>query len=334
MDKVELIQPDFVSPELKETFDLLPKFFRTNVAKMRHYLRITNNSVKWFPSVTTVISKAVPDGDGLNMLRTQKGENFHSWMNELAHQGTFIHKEIGDYLRTEKFSWEFFETRVKAYLEKHNVTHYDLESWIYTLRPKIVALLRFIKEMKVTPLANEIVVSYEDREKGLCYAGAIDLIGYVNVREKGYHGEVYKSGTKKGEPKETYQEARKLMIIDFKSGTSFFKTYGMQLKMYKMALEQSTGLKVDGIMNVCPKEYKNGNQPNYNYKIWEDSEVKNVETYLELFFDEYKRPEKVAVFKGEMNGQDGIDSIFSYKEADEYVKDLSKVKQVQEINNQ
>ena len=333
MDKLEQILPDFIAPELQERFQQLPRFYRTNIGKKRHYVTIQNGIVKWYPSVTTVISKAVPDSDGLNMLRTQKGDKFHSWMNELAHQGTFIHKEIGEYLRTQKFSWDFFDTRVKSYLEKHNVTHYDVESWIYTLQPKIVALLKFIKEMKVTPLANEIVVSFEDKKKGLCYAGAIDLIGYINIKEKGFHGEVYKSGTKKGEPKETYKEVRKLMIIDFKSGKSFFKTYGMQLKMYKTALEQSTGLKIDGIMNVCPKEYKSGNEPNYNYKIWEEDEVKNVQTYLELFFDEYERPEKVAVFEGEMNGQDGVESIFSYKNADDYIRDLSKVKQMEEINN-
>lgn len=267
----------------------------------------------------------------------EKGKEFNTWMAELAHQGTFIHSQIGDYIQRQELSKKYedretfliysffdFEDKIKAYFQEKRL-NYDVKKWDIELKPKVVSLIRFIQEYEVEPLAVEMIVNYQDDI--VQYAGALDLLAMITVEEKGEWGEYYKSGKQKGLPKESKKSIRKLAIIDFKSGTSgFFPDYGIQLNMYAKALYQMTGIKVDCIMNVAPTKFMNGNTPGYSVKDWTgDIDEEKIKDMFRIFSRDYKKPDSIVSYDGEINPGDDISSIFRYQPADEFVLNLAKV---------
>lgn len=343
---IEQIEPDFITSGIREKIAHCPIFFRMNYNYSRYYVTVEDEEVDWYPSVTSIIKSVIPTSTGLELLMMEKGKEFNTWMAELAHQGTFIHTEIGQYLLSREeakysnnpdeftvYSFDYFEDRVKEYMKEKRL-NYDVKKWDIELKPKIVSFIRFIIEHQIEPLAVEIIVSYKDDK--LQYAGASDLLCYMTVDEKGYHGEVYKSGANKGMPKETKRAVRKLALVDFKSGTSgFFDEYGIQLELYKRAFYQMSGIEVDSIINVGPTKFMNGNTPGYSLKDWTGLvDEKKVDLYLQIFQSNYTRPDRIAVYRGEITGKDDLESIFRYEEADQFVRDLAKVSKTLEYEKQ
>jgi hypothetical protein len=331
---IELLQPDFITQGIKDLIKEAKTMFRLNVNGKRYYASV-ENGVEWYPSVTTIISNVVPKSVGMQLLMQEKGREFSSWMAELAHQGTFIHTEIGDYLlkreeakysdeEKELYSFDDFEERIRDFMHYKRL-NYDIKKWDIELKPKVVSFLRFIDEYEVEPLAVELIVNYSDDM--VQFAGAMDLLAYVSYEEKGFWGEVYKTTAKKGLPKETKQKVRKLAAIDFKTGTSgFYPEYELQLQMYRRAYKQMTGVEVDMIMNVSPTKFMTGNTPGYRVKEWKDSDESLLDIYLDLHSRTYEKPKEIAQYKGSIMTGDSIESLFSYTKADDVVLGLDKVK--------
>lgn len=335
--ELETLTPDFITPMMAEKLEDSPPMYRMNFNHSRYYVKVEDGKVEWYPSVTSIIGQVIPKSVGLELLMMEKGKEFNTWMAELAHQGTFIHSQIGDYIQRQELSKKYedretfliysffdFEDKIKAYFQEKRL-NYDVKKWDIELKPKVVSLIRFIQEYEVEPLAVEMIVNYQDDM--VQYAGALDLLAMITVEEKGFFGETYKSGKQKGMPKETKQRVRKIALIDFKSGTSgFFDEYGIQLKMYARALYQMTGIKVDCILNVGPTKFMNGNTPGYSVKDWTDKiEDKTVDLYLDVFAMNYEKPDTIAVFDGALTPTGDISSLFRYQDADEFVLNLGKV---------
>ena len=342
--ELETLSPDFLTPAMQEKLENLPTMYRMNYNHSRYYVKVEDGRVEWYPSVTSIIGQVIPKSVGLELLMMEKGKQFQSWMAELAHQGTFIHNQIGNYILRQELSKNYtdsetfliysffdFQDKVKSYFQDKRL-NYDVKNWDIELKPKVVSLIRFIQEYDVEPLAVEMIVNYQDDL--VQFAGALDLLAMITVEEKGEWGELYKSGPQKGLPKITKKQVRKLAIIDFKSGTSgFFPEYGIQLEMYAKALYQMTGIKVDCIMNVAPTKFMNGNTPGYNVKDWTGQiDEDKIEDMFRIFGRDYKKPEQIVSYDGEINPGDDISSIFRYQEADEFVLGLAKVKRQLELN--
>lgn len=335
--ELEKVSYDFIAKQLENQITDQPTYFRMNHNHSRYYVTVENGIVEWYPSVTSIIKQVIPPSVGMQLLMMEKGKEFNTWMAELAHQGTFIHTEVSTYIHNRElatqyeesddyilYSLNYFEDKIKEYFEEKRL-NYDVKKWDIELRPKVVSLIKFVLDYEVEPLAIEMIVGYQNNK--IQYAGACDLLANVTIEEKGFFGEVYKSGKQKGMPKETKQKVRKIALIDFKSGTSgFFDEYGIQLKMYARALYQMTGIKVDCILNVGPTKFMNGNTPGYSVKDWTDKiEDKTVDLYLDVFAMNYEKPEQIAVFDGALTPTGDISSLFRYQDADEFVLNLAKV---------
>ena len=344
--ELETVKPDFLTEEYKLKLEDFPPMYRMNYNHSRYYVTAEGGEVDWYSSVTSIIGQVVPKSVGMELLMMSKGTEFNTWMAELAHQGTFIHNQIGNYLLRRELAKDYadsetfliysffdFEDEIKKYfLEKR--LNYDVKKWDIELKPKIVSLIRFIEEYEVEPLAVEMIVRYKDEL--VQYAGALDLLCFITVEEEGEWGELYKSGVNRGLPKITKKKVRKLAIIDFKSGTSgFFPEYGIQLQMYAKALYQMIGLNVDAIMNVAPTKFMNGNTPGYSVKDWKELVNKEkLNDILRMFSRDYSKPDQIVSYDGEINPGGSIESIFRYQKADEFVLGLSKVQKTQELETQ
>jgi len=185
--------------------------------------------------------------------------------------GTLLHVLYGKILLGETTTFdkldEFIigfasEVRMgKEYLEKLVSSHMG------EFRKDVASFLAWIKEYKVNPLGIELMVK-SDKYK---VATALDLICEVTVKEKGHFGEVYKSdskatGAKKGDPKESYGEVKKVVIVDFKSGKKgFYAKNVIQLLLSRKIFEENfPKVGIDGIFNFAPNDWK-GSNPTFKF---------------------------------------------------------------------
>lgn len=234
--------------------------------------RINSTSGRWYydtatpytlyPSVTTIISGAMPTPYALLTLRGDLGNiGYRQYMNIKATYGTMLHKAFAKYLINGKYSfadaeidWQHLQSviadalpEVKAAVKKHTKFH--------IFKNYLASLAHFAKIHNVKPILIEGIVKYDDDE--VRFAGAVDLICKMTVIEKGFFGETFKSGARKGEPKETQKIVEVTALIDVKSGTwGFAIEHEIQLHAYRHAAMQTyPGLKIDRVYNLAPKDF-------------------------------------------------------------------------------
>lgn len=314
-EEVEVVKPLYVNDKFKTEFKI-PTVYRFNQQGMRYYCTVTDRSVLFYPSVTTIISKTTPMSYGLKAILAEKGmQGFNQFMKEKADYGTLLHILISDYLRSgnEKssrhFDFDDIPGRVQLYVEENHI-NYSTIYWAWNLKKDLASLIQFIYDYNVEPIAIEAVGIYNDGTYH--YAGALDLICYMTIKEKGFWGEVYKTGENKGQPKETFKEIRVKAIVDFKSGKSgFFEDYEVQLKMYGLMAEQSFGIKPDRLFNVAPKDWDT--TPTYSIKDQTESiHHAKIPFMLGQYSVEWKEPKDILVIEGKVNGtglQDAVKMI-------------------------
>ena len=299
--EIELMKPMFNKKKLE-----LPVLMRWNNRGDRYYFDIdySNDEVTFYPSVTTLLGKVLPESEFLSGEKTKRGTEYWTWMNELADQGTFIHQEVTNYLINKVIDFDLLYDRVLTFIygTKKN---YDAYYWLRIVTPKIVSFLKFIKEWEVEPLFIETTFKYKDGNNK--WAGTVDLLAYATVIDK----------------KNT---SRHLCLIDWKSGLNAYDSNAYQLQMYKMAIEQATGLVIEKLINVNPVKYLSGNTPNFKITNWSDnSNLQNLNHLLPLAMALGLEPTEVAIFSGKFTPDDYINSIYRMVDAKEHVTKLTKV---------
>ena len=175
---------------------------------------------------------------------------------------------------------------------------------------------------KVDPIATEIVGIYQDPiNDDIRFAGAIDLICELTIKEKGFWGECYQTGKQAGMPKETTLSRRALAIVDFKSGKNgFYDDHEIQLHMYKLIAEQSLGINPTVLMNVAPSDWETG--LSYKVKQQQDSKMANKIPYLlGAYFNDYKEPKNIITYADTLNWYDDPSQAVQFIPAKEFVFD-------------
>jgi hypothetical protein len=278
--------------------------------------------VKFYASVTTIIDKTTPMPFGLKKLLGDMGvEGYYKFMRQKAGYGSLLHILFADYFKSGKtkeertFDFDSIPGRVSLYVEEKHID-YDTDYWSWDLRKDLAALIKWAWDYDVEPIAVEISGIYNDGQ--FAFAGCLDLICNMTIQVKDYWGELYKSGEKKGEPKESYKDVRVSAIVDLKSGKSgFFTDHEIQLHMYKMIAEQSFGLKIDKLFNLAPKDWED--EPTYSLKDQTDSnEYKKIPFLLGAFNVDWAAPKDLLLINGKINGNGNMSDVCRHVPAAEF----------------
>lgn len=305
------IAPGMTSEEIKAEFfdaDALQEqpepVYRLDSSGHRYYYTFDENGEpQFYVSVTTLIKQTLPTSPQLVKWIADMGyDESRRYAAERAAYGTFLHSQIARYLIERTFDLNEIRDKLKSYIESEKLP-IDFIDYSDDIKRDILAFAQFAHDVDLKPLAIELVLT--NPEDG--YAGAIDLVAEITVEEKGFFGDVYKTGVKAGQPKESKRQRRIRAIIDFKSGRKgFFEEHEIQLhaymKMWNMNFEQYP---VERVFNWSPKLW-NGDTPTYNFKDQTNSKNAAKLPYLiELAqIEDAKRDNTVISCSGVINFDD------------------------------
>jgi hypothetical protein len=193
--------------------------------------------------------------------------------------------------------------KLKQYIEEKSLP----VNFIYheeELKKDLLAFAQWCIDFRVKPLAIEIILA--DEELGM--GGALDLPCEITFEEKGFLGEIYKSGINKGLPKETKRLVKKRVIVDMKSGRKgFYAGHVHQLEIYRRIWNKHyPEALIEETYNWAPKAWR-GSTPTYTFTNQSDrKELEKLPFYLGLIALERKaRKNSVLVCTGEIDLKSG-----------------------------
>ncbi len=206
---------------------------RVNTAQGRFYLC----EDRMFISVTSLIDMTTKQDEGL--IRKMSDMGYDKWMqflNERATYGTIMHILIAEFLEYGSVDFDLLGNRVATLYNEHNVPKNKWFVWYEDLCQDLLSFCTFCAEYNVQPIAIELPLV----SKSHGFGGTLDLVCKMIVKEKGFFGEVYKTGEKKGQPKETSRELEIYGIVDFKSGRNgFTDKHADQLVLCELLLKEN-----------------------------------------------------------------------------------------------
>lgn len=269
--------------------------YRLDSSGHRYYYTFDENGEPiFYVSVTTLIKQTLPTSPQLIKWIADMGyEESQRYAQERAAYGTFMHSQLAELLIARSYNLNGLKERLKMYIESEQLPG-DFINYADDFKKDILAFAQFMKDTDLKPLAIELVLT--NPQDG--YAGAIDLCAEITIEEKGFFGDVYKTGANAGKPKETKRQRRIRAIIDFKSGRKgFFPEHEVQLLAYKtmwnMHFEKYP---VEKVFNWSPKSYT-GEIPTYNFKDQTDSKnAKKLPYLVELARIEDEKRDNDVIF--------------------------------------
>lgn len=299
------------------------KVGRVNYGNGRSYIKLNEDGsleqpFRLYTSLTTAINSCAPMEQPLLEWYCKWGLAEARRLLKLSqHYGTLMHHEIGFYLVYNYYDFDTIQERVTEYLSKHNYWQPETDSWADDLKYDISAFIAFAQEHEIKPLGIEYVLL---SEKG--YGTLIDLVCKMKVKEKGFWGEVYKSGDRKGEPKETTKVVEITACINFKSGKhGFYRSNGIQIECERQLWEENfPDVKIDAAMNWAPKEWRVA--PDWSLKDWtgeiEQAEVDAVLKLAEIRYASKAVNKKYMRIEGQAFSTRPVSDCIKNQTAEEY----------------
>ena len=311
-------------------FSVLPEtdpIYRVDLDGKRYYYKYLDEAnVKIYASGTTIISDGYPDTSSAladwKLKMRLEGKDPDEYALFRASYGSIMHvlfKEIaiGKKIDFKNFK-EYIEKLViripKDHLEKIAIDH-KLE-----LYKDVLSYIQWLRDYKVKILAIEKMLASDVYD----VATAVDNIVELEISEKGFFGDVYKTGAKKGQPKESKRFRRVIAVIDFKSGRKgFYDKHELQLLLNKNIVEENfKNLKVEKLYNFSPKDWKT--TPGYNFK--DQTNSSNIDIFEEVMSIGKKRHEKkeknVTIIKDTIGIDDDLSKAFVQIPLSEYIVNL------------
>lgn len=188
MLQIENLHPFFQDDSLV----ILKKLNRLNRFGKRYYF---DENLQFKIGITSFLSETMKTP---YFLEQWKANNSPEIVKERAEHGTKFHIHAANILRQKKLNALSFDLSICESDE---------------ILKDIIAFINFVEKYNPDPILLESQVYSTEMD----LAATLDFFGYVDMPVKGLWGEVYKSGEKKGEPKETSIIKRTLCIIDFKT---------------------------------------------------------------------------------------------------------------------
>lgn len=313
-----------------------PEYFRRyDYDGIRFYFKANSNQIggydiRWYRGVTSVIGNATTQAelDSLMKWAAEMGEDFDRLRHLPANFGTMMHEFAGLYLmalRGDRENLEIYHNldNTNSYIdgiisrEGWEVPDAIKEKWYKRAKHNMLCIKRFCDDYNVVPIAIELPVTND--EMGL--AGTVDAIVKMTIEEKGFWGEVYKSGENKGQPKETKREREIYAIVDFKFpfGDGIYHKYAVQLELYKLMVEQAYDIKIEKIYNLRPMN----TSKSYNYGLVDQTnkvDMREIDALMMLAEIRMPFPYwEVDIIKGIMRPDATIEDLVKKMDINEYL---------------
>lgn len=243
--------------------------YRAPLVRGRSYYTLNeDNEPSFYVSATSITNQWGQKGEPFYRKMAEMGyDGFQKYSNERAEYGTLMHILFGKLIVEGKVAREHIKESVAALCLKLGTPNYQ-EQWYNELCKDVQGFKQFMVDYKVVPLAVEMVLV---SKKG--FATAIDLVCRMTIQEDGLdHANPYKSGERKGQPRECKVDKEIYALLNFKSGRKgFFAEHSVQLEFEKMLFEENfPNIKIERIFNYAPTDWR-GITPTYKLKDQSDS---------------------------------------------------------------
>lgn len=300
------------------------KVGRINYNQGRSYIRIKDGQLetpfRLYTSLTTAISTCAPMEEGLLKWHCSLGyEEAKRYSRMRANYGTIMHMLIGEFIMTQTFDFEEIEEKVQAWLSEHNYWERECKEWSSDLRYDIAAFIQFYNDMQVVPLGVEYVLL---GNKG--YGTLIDLVCRMTIEEKGFWGDVYKTGPRAGEPKETKKEQEAVAVINFKSGRhGFYRSNGIQVECERQLWNENfPDMPATHAFNWAPKDWIK--EPGYSLTDWtgdiEQAEIDAVIALADIRYAQKAINKEYVTIGGQYYSTRGLDECVKITSAEEWAR--------------
>jgi len=244
------------------------------------------NDYQFYPGVTSVIGALSETPDALMEWIIKHGSlaAARKEMNMLAYIGSAMHTIIARLVIDKEFDIDEMRAAIHDEVNLKELLTKGLEPYSVAdrLAKSVLAFERFMRDHKVVPIAIELPLRCS-----LGVASMVDFFVKMTIGQKGFWGEVYKSGARKGEPKETKKDVEVFAAIDFKSGMKAYsnKKHSLQLKFYEVMIKENYPEFEDvdiKLYNWHPKDWQN----EIGYHLIDQTgkhELRELELMVELY---------------------------------------------------
>ncbi len=276
----------------------------------------------FFTGITTLTHRMIPKEEALIKWMASMGyDNAIAYRDERALYGTLMHTVFAKFLIDGSVDLNLIDSVVDNYIQTHQLYHISVAAWAHDIKQDLIGFAQFCIDYQIKPLAIEVTLGNPEKR----IAGTVDLVCKMTIEEKGYYGEVYKSGAKKGQPKETKMSREVYAIVDFKSGRN---SHGgvhnaAQLFFYKDLVHYTwEDITIERMYNWNPKNWRT--MPGYT--LTNQSETysnEQADHLLQLFKLENKSPEENTrlTMNGELRFKADIEDNYSVRTIEELAKD-------------
>lgn len=254
-----------LSYEEVEAFFVAPEFIkivspyaikRVQKGNDRYYCTYQEDQPKFYLSVTSFTGKSLPN-PFLSKWRGDLGNELADFKSNLAAEyGTFMHIEIGNFIKEGEYNFDNADERVIEYLLSNDLSPKLISEWVDKIHNDMLSFIQFCIDRNVEPIACEFPI-VSDRWK---LGGCIDFPCKMDFGKK-----------------------RVNAIVDFKSGRKgFYESHELQLKVYRELWNETFAdvIHMTHIFNWAPTEWR-CNKPKYKLKNQDNGDL-IVGYYLEL----------------------------------------------------
>lgn len=306
---------------VQDYFSILPKpyiVYRLTHKKNRFYYTFNNDEPSFYISLTTLIRATVPKSEIIIKWIADMGyEKAMKYMEERADYGNYMHILFAYIMKNGKYDFGKTAETCQEYAKKEGWQF--KEEWADDINDDVAGFMQFLIDYKVNPIALEMVLVSKQG-----FGTAIDLICKMTIEEKGFFGEVYKTGDRKGQPKESKSEREITALINYKSSRKgVYEESEIQLEFERRIFEENyPNIKIDKTYNYSPTEWRT--EPGYKLTDQTDSVNKDKADHL-LAIGQIELMKKLPVFK-EISGEIKVGEMptIKYVGAIDYVRDLHK----------
>lgn len=320
-----------------DKIDLPFRLWRFDKGSLRYYFEPDDEV--FFPSQTTVQMCELKDGNFLTdwkirmALLNDNADAPDLYRDERAQYGNLMHILFTETLYFGGFNIDQLWNVIQVYQQVHELHHLNVRKWLDELKKDLSAFVQWYHDHEIEPLAVELPITYpikdENGEVILWVAGTLDLVAKAKIRRKDFHGQKYKSGKKKGQPKKTYKNVNEIIAVDYKSGKKgFYKSHEIQINTYgkvgwsSVCDRMGLDLHADSCWNFAPKDSR-GAEATYSFV---EQTHKNGEEYMphlvRLFMlDGHHEVGDVRDVSGVLKVGESASENVSLKPAEEYMRE-------------